>query len=124
MSGTEASPASSQLSPDEAREPALLPSRSRWFARVPRLSLKIARRLSTRWLSAGVFGATFLFRWLTLEFENDYFMHVAWAAEMLRGDWPVRDFVEPGFPLQTGLAYLAFRLAGTSSRGKGRSRAR
>ncbi len=69
-------------------------------------------RLPTGSLTAGVFGATFLFRWLTLDFENDYFMHVAWAAEMLRGEWPVHDFVEPGFPLQTGLAYLGFRLGG------------
>ena len=39
-------------------------------------------------------------------------MHVAWAAETLRGHWPVRDFVEPGFPLQTLLSYAGFRLGG------------
>ena len=35
--------------------------------------------------AAGVFIGTFMLRWLTLDFDNDYFMHVAWAAEMLEG---------------------------------------
>jgi hypothetical protein len=63
-------------------------------------------------LTGLVIAATFVLRWLTLDFENDYFMHMAWAAQMLRGEWPVRDFVEPGFPLQTWLAYLGLRLGG------------
>ncbi len=63
-------------------------------------------------MAAGVFLGTFVLRWLTLDFDNDYFMHMAWAAEMLRGEWPVRDFVEPGFPLQTWLAYAGLRAGG------------
>ena len=59
-----------------------------------------------------VFVGTFLFRWLTIDFDNDYFMHMAWAAEMVRGEWPVRDFVEPGFPLQTLLAFVGLLLGG------------
>lgn len=59
-----------------------------------------------------VFAAAFLYRWITIDFDNDYFMHVAWAAEMLRGEWPVRDFVEPGFALQTLLAWAGLRLGG------------
>ena len=59
-----------------------------------------------------VAAGTFLLRWLTLDFDNDYFMHMAWAADMLRGQWPVRDFVEPGFPLQTFLAYAGLRYGG------------
>jgi len=55
---------------------------------------------------------TFVLRWLTLDLDNDYFMHMAWAADMLRGQWPVRDFVEPGFPLQTWLAYAGLRFGG------------
>jgi len=62
--------------------------------------------------TCAVFIGTFGFRWLTLDFDNDYFMHMAWAAEMLRGEWPVRDFVEPGFPLQTWLAYGGLRIGG------------
>ena len=65
-----------------------------------------------RVLTLTVAVSTFLLRWLTLDFDNDYFMHMAWAAEMLRGQWPVRDFVEPGFPLQTWLAYGGLRLGG------------
>ncbi|HZM94619.1 MAG TPA: hypothetical protein VFB92_14410 [Vicinamibacterales bacterium] len=59
-----------------------------------------------------VAAVTFVLRWLTLDFDNDYFMHMAWAADMLRGQWPVRDFVEPGFPLQTFLAYAGLRYGG------------
>ena len=65
-----------------------------------------------RALTLTIAVGTFVLRWLTLDFDNDYFMHMAWAAEMLRGEWPVRDFVEPGFPLQTLLAYGALRLGG------------
>ena len=68
--------------------------------------------LTAAGLTAGVFLGTFVLRWLTLDFDNDYFMHMAWAAEMLRGNWPVRDFVEPGFPLQTWLAYAGLRAGG------------
>jgi hypothetical protein len=58
------------------------------------------------------FFTTFLVRWLSIDFDNDYFMHVAWAAEMLRGQWPVRDFVEPGFIGQTLLSFAGFRVGG------------
>jgi hypothetical protein len=59
-----------------------------------------------------VFFLAFLFRWITIDFDNDYFMHMAWAAEMVRGSAPVRDFVEPGFPAQTLLAYIGLELWG------------
>lgn len=59
-----------------------------------------------RWpiaLPAGMlvsFVVAFSFRWLTLsEFTNDHFIHVALAQQFLLGDWPVRDFVDPGLPL-------------------------
>jgi len=54
----------------------------------------------------------FAVRWLILDFDNEYFMHVAWAAEMIRGGRPVYDFVEPGFILQTTIAYLAMLAGG------------
>lgn len=59
-------------------------------------------------IAAAVFIVVFLLRWVTLRFDNDHFMHLAWAAEMLHGDWPVRDYVEPGFILQTLLSSVAF----------------
>jgi hypothetical protein len=76
-------------------------------ARLPQLLIALDRILVLM-----VAASTFVLRWLTLDFDNDYFMHMAWAADMLRGQWPVRDFVEPGFPLQTGLAYAGLRLGG------------
>jgi len=33
-------------------------------------------------------------------FPNDHYFHVARAQQMLFGEWPVRDFVDPGAPLQ------------------------
>jgi hypothetical protein len=33
-------------------------------------------------------------------FPNDHYFHVARARQMLLGEWPVRDFVDPGAPLQ------------------------
>jgi hypothetical protein len=51
--------------------------------------------------------ATFLFRLAAFNgFENDHFMHVAWAQQVLFGDWPGRDFVEPGMPLVVMLSAL------------------
>ena len=75
---------------------------------------RITQPLTTidRLLTLTVAAGTFVLRWLTLDFDNDYFMHMAWAADMLRGQWPVRDFVEPGFPLQTWLAYAGLRFGG------------
>src|SRR5688572_831133 len=43
---------------------------------------------------------TVVFRWLSIEiFSNDHFDHVARARQVMLGDWPVRDFVDPGLPL-------------------------
>src|SRR5262245_15962528 len=33
-------------------------------------------------------------------------MHVAWGQQLLFGDWPGRDFVEPGMPLVVVLSAL------------------
>ena len=51
--------------------------------------------------------AAFLFRLAAFNgFENDHFMHVAWGQQLLFGDWPGRDFVEPGMPLVVALSAL------------------
>ena len=82
-------------------------------ARPPRAHLQPpSRRRGAEYAAAAVFAATFLLRWITLNFDNDYFMHLAWAAQMRHGEWPVRDFVEPGFVLQTLLSYLGFAMGG------------
>jgi hypothetical protein len=42
-----------------------------------------------------------LWQFLTFNgFPNDHYFHVARARQMLLGEWPVRDFVDPGAPLQ------------------------
>src|SRR4051812_38398523 len=42
----------------------------------------------------------FVFRYLTLgSLENDHFVLLARAQQVLGGDWPVRDFEDPGQPL-------------------------
>ena len=40
-------------------------------------------------------------------FTNDHFMHLAWARQMLFGELPGRDFVEPGMPLVVVLSAIA-----------------
>lgn len=46
------------------------------------------------------FVATALFRYLALAgFPNDQFEHLAGAQQMLFGEWPTKDFVDPGMPL-------------------------
>ena len=53
----------------------------------------------------------FLFRLSAFNgFENDHFMHVVWAQQLLFGDWPGRDFVEPGMPLVVVLSALGQRI--------------
>jgi len=54
-------------------------------------------------LSSAAFGAfvvgfvAFAFRYLTISpIENDHFVMLARAQQALYGDWPVRDFEDPG----------------------------
>ena len=63
-----------------------------------------------RTLIAGLACAafTFAYRYLSFDqFSNDHFVHLARAQQMLMGEWPVRDFVETGFPLMSALSALA-----------------
>ena len=45
-------------------------------------------------------GITFLFRFLTVEYTNDHFVHLSRGAQILYGDVPIRDFFDPGLTLQ------------------------
>jgi hypothetical protein len=47
-----------------------------------------------------VIAAAFLFRFLTVDFTNDHFVHLSRAAQILLGDVPLRDFFDPGLILQ------------------------
>ena len=58
--------------------------------------------------AAAVAIVTFGFRFLIMrDFTNDHFMHLAWAQQILFGNLPGRDFVDPGYPLTYGLSALA-----------------
>jgi hypothetical protein len=49
------------------------------------------------------FGVATSFRFLALNgFSNDHFLHLAAAQQMLFGEWPTRDFADPGMPLMYG----------------------
>lgn len=59
-------------------------------------------------------GATAAFRFLALEngFPNDHFLHLAGAQQMLFGEWPTRDFQDPGLPLMYATSAAAQALLG------------
>jgi len=60
-------------------------------------------RLSPAAVAVLISGAAFVYRYLTSgAIENDHFIMLARAYQVLYGDWPVRDFEDPGQPL----AYL------------------
>lgn len=47
----------------------------------------------------------FFYRLLTLrDFTNDHFMQLAWAQQLLFGELPGRDFLDPGQPLASAIA--------------------
>ena len=71
-------------------------------------------------LSSAAFGAfvvglvAFAFRYLTISpIENDHFVMLARAQQALYGDWPVRDFEDPGQPLFYLVTAAAAALFGT-----------
>ncbi len=57
----------------------------------------------------------FVYRYLAYRgFVNDHYVHLARARQMLLGDWPIRDFLEPGLPLATTLSAVLQALFGRS----------
>ena len=80
---------------------------------MPEISSQTPSTRPTEWAIAILIGSSVaILRWLTLDFDNDYFMHLAWAAEIRLGGLPVRDFVEPGFALQTLTSYALMKAFG------------
>jgi hypothetical protein len=52
-------------------------------------------------------------RFLTFTgFNNDHYIYLAGAQQMVFGEWPVRDFVDPGWPLMYGVSAAARVLLG------------
>ena len=73
-----------------------------------------AMPLSTLVVAALAAGAAAVaWRFLTFSgFSNDHYVQVARGWQMLRGAWPVRDFVDPGMPLTYALSAAARMLFG------------
>jgi hypothetical protein len=63
--------------------------------------------------AVAVFVAAVCWQFATYNgFPNDHYFHVARAQQMLLGEWPVRDFVDPGAPLQYVISAVARWLFG------------
>jgi len=72
-------------------------------------------RTSVRWLLFGLaFVITSGFRFLTLGdgFPNDHFVYITGGWQMLFGEWPTRDWVDPGLPLMFAASALAQAIFG------------
>lgn len=63
------------------------------------------------------FIVVWAFRWLSMgALENDHFVALARAHQLLHGDWPIRDFADPGQPLTYLLSAGAAALFGATLR--------
>jgi hypothetical protein len=58
------------------------------------------------------FGATWIFRWLTVDFTNDHFAHLSRARQILLGELPNRDFFDSGSLLHYYASAAALHLSG------------
>jgi hypothetical protein len=64
-----------------------------------------SRRRTIRLTAVALGVLAFGFRLVTLRgLSNDHYMHLAWAQQLLFGELPGRDFVDPGMPLMYALS--------------------
>ncbi len=68
-----------------------------------------ARRVS---ILVAIFAVAYLYRFAPPRFDNDHFDHLSKAQHVLRGEYPVRDFLDPGRPLTIALSAAALGLTG------------
>jgi hypothetical protein len=72
-----------------------------------------AARALTVCTATGIALLTAAWRFLTFSgFNNDHYIYLAGAQQMVLGEWPVRDFVDPGWPLMYGVSAAARLLLG------------
>jgi hypothetical protein len=64
------------------------------------------------------FVLAFLFRFLSAEFTNDHFMHLAEGRQVLYGEWPARDYFDFGLPLQAVTSALTLLWSGQNLYGE------
>jgi hypothetical protein len=70
------------------------------------------QRWAVRVATAIAFALTWIFRWLTIDFANDHFVHLSRARQILLGEVPVRDFFDPGLPLHYYASAAALTVSG------------
>ena len=79
------------------------------------LSDRAAPRRASAFVIAAVFIGAASFRFLSAgALENDHFVSLARAHQVLHGAWPVRDFFDPGQPLAYLTSAAAAAIAGPS----------
>ena len=77
------------------------------------ISSIVLRQSSIAASAIGVALLTAGWRFLTFTgFNNDHYIYLAGAQQIVLGDWPIRDFVDPGWPLMYGVSALARLLFG------------
>ena len=62
-------------------------------------------------IGAAIVAVAFLYQFAHPSFPNDHFDHLAKARQVVHGEYPVRDFLDPGRPLTIGLSAVALRLS-------------
>lgn len=71
-----------------------------------------SRRRTVHVTAAALGVLAFGFRLVTLRgLSNDHYMHLAWALQLLFGQLPGRDFVDPGMPLTYALSAIVQHLS-------------
>jgi hypothetical protein len=76
------------------------------------------QRWTIRVATLVVFAITWAFRWLTIDFANDHFVHLSRARQILLGELPVRDFFDPGLPLHYYASAAALAVFGQTLLGE------
>jgi hypothetical protein len=61
-----------------------------------------------------LFAVTAAFRFLALKggFVNDHYVYISGGRQMLFGEWPTRDWIDPGLPLMFAASALAQKIFG------------
>jgi hypothetical protein len=80
----------------------------------------MTRRGIGTWVGVALVAVvTFFYRYLTLEFTNDHFVHLSRAFQIVEGEVPLRDFFDPGLFLQYYASAAALLWSGHNLFGEG-----
>src|SRR4029077_2852306 len=82
--------------------------------RSPRRRLSEVAKYWPLLVYAALFALAANFRFLALKsgFVNDHFVYITGGRQMLFGEWPTRDWIDPGLPLMFAASALAQKIFG------------